>query len=317
MTSTRSTGRPNSHWASITSSPLLTSVAESMVIFFPMDQVGWRRASSGVMAANAFWGSVRNGPPEAVRTIRRTEPVSPLSRHWKMAECSLSTGRIRVPRARASAVTKAPAITRVSLLASASVFPARSAAMVGTRPAPPTMAETTMSAPVSAAAWQHPLAPPTHLGRQGVQASGQLPRSRFVGQRDKPRAEPADLLLQQLHVVAGGQRHDLELVGVARHHIQRVRPDGSRRTQNRQSLHVPSNVAGGQAAPPARLRVHGNPASQEKTTKNAGRSEDSGWNHSIGNGAGLRKEFPSANDNHSKTILVTRPNTGRRSRRCF
>ena len=32
--------RPKSHWASISSSPLLASVAESTVIFGPIDQVG-------------------------------------------------------------------------------------------------------------------------------------------------------------------------------------------------------------------------------------------------------------------------------------
>ena len=41
MTTTSSFGgRSNSQWASINSSPLLAMVAESMVIFFPIDQFG-------------------------------------------------------------------------------------------------------------------------------------------------------------------------------------------------------------------------------------------------------------------------------------
>ena len=51
---------------------LFISVAESMVIFRPMDQVGWARASSTVMAAKSFCLSLKKGPPEAVRMTRRT-----------------------------------------------------------------------------------------------------------------------------------------------------------------------------------------------------------------------------------------------------
>src|SRR4029077_20818917 len=50
-TSTASYGSPNRKCASITSSALLTRVAESTVIFFPIFQVGWRSASSTVAPA--------------------------------------------------------------------------------------------------------------------------------------------------------------------------------------------------------------------------------------------------------------------------
>ena len=43
-----STPKPNSQCASITSRPLFMSVAESMVIFAPMFQVGCRMASATV-----------------------------------------------------------------------------------------------------------------------------------------------------------------------------------------------------------------------------------------------------------------------------
>ena len=50
-TSMRSGATSNSHRASITSSPLFISVAESIVIFGPIVQVGCRSASSGVTVA--------------------------------------------------------------------------------------------------------------------------------------------------------------------------------------------------------------------------------------------------------------------------
>ena len=59
--------QPNSQCASITSSPLFISVAESMVIFGPIFQVGCRSASSAVTASSDSRASERNGPPDAVR----------------------------------------------------------------------------------------------------------------------------------------------------------------------------------------------------------------------------------------------------------
>src|SRR3990172_8815096 len=53
--------------ASMISNPLFISVAESMVIFFPMTHVGCRRASSGVILLKLSRGRLRNGPPEEVR----------------------------------------------------------------------------------------------------------------------------------------------------------------------------------------------------------------------------------------------------------
>ncbi len=63
-----------------------------------------------------------------------------------MAECSESTGRSLTPFFFASAVTSAPAQTRVSLLARAMVFPASMAARVGSSPAMPTTEVSTVSA---------------------------------------------------------------------------------------------------------------------------------------------------------------------------
>ena len=132
----------NSHLASITSKPLLTIVALSMVIFFPMDQLGCFRASSTVTCLIRSRSQPRKGPPEAVKRIFSILfPASPF-KHWKIALCSLSTGRIRTFFSRARGIIRWPAVTSVSLFARAISFPASMAAMVGRIPIIPTMAVT-------------------------------------------------------------------------------------------------------------------------------------------------------------------------------
>ena len=127
-------------------------VAESTLILAPMDQIGWRTATSGVTAAISAKDMVRHGPPEAVRIIFATADGSRISSAWKMALCSLSTGRMVAPPARAAAKTGSPAQTRLSLLAIAITPPRASAAMVAGRPAAPTMAAMVQSAGRLAAA---------------------------------------------------------------------------------------------------------------------------------------------------------------------
>ncbi len=87
----------------------------------------------------------RNGPPEAVSTSESTCSGARPSRHWKSAECSLSTGSSRAWVALGAAVTSSPAATRLSLFASASVTPRSSAQSVAGRPAKPTTAFRTRS----------------------------------------------------------------------------------------------------------------------------------------------------------------------------
>ena len=89
---------PKSHWASMSSSPLLARVALSTVIFGPIAQLGCFRASAGVACWRPSSGQSRNAPPLAVRMIRLTLELGWPWMHWKTALCSLSTGRIRDPR---------------------------------------------------------------------------------------------------------------------------------------------------------------------------------------------------------------------------
>src|SRR5574337_907468 len=157
--------RSNSHRASMISSPLFMSVAESVVIFAPIFQVGCFNASAAVTWASAALESWRNGPPEAVRTMRRTGARLWPWRHWKTALCSESTGRSATLRARAAPVMRRPAMTSVSLLASAMFLPAWIAAIVGSSPAAPTRAESTTSASLWAASVTSPSAPARSSGR--------------------------------------------------------------------------------------------------------------------------------------------------------
>ena len=165
-TSTRSGGILNSRIASISSSPLFIKVAQSTVIFSPMVQLGWRRASARVFAAISYRLRPKKGPPEQVSSSRFTSPPAGSARrsrqpwrHWKMAECSLSTGIISAPYFRAASITSSPAHTSVSLLARAIRLPASMAAIVGQRPAIPTTAVTTVSLSGSDAARRRPSRP--------------------------------------------------------------------------------------------------------------------------------------------------------------
>ena len=139
-------GISKSHRASTTSSPLFMSVAESIVILAPIFQFGCFKACSDFTSCICSLDRSHRGPPDAVRMRRRTSSRRWPSSDWKIALCSLSTGKMRTPRFLASSCINGPAITIGSLLASATFFPARMAARVGTRPAPPTMAEITRSA---------------------------------------------------------------------------------------------------------------------------------------------------------------------------
>ena len=61
----------------MSSSALFIIVAESIVIFLPIDQVGCLRASAGVAATSDSRGQERKGPPLAVSTIRVTSSGVP------------------------------------------------------------------------------------------------------------------------------------------------------------------------------------------------------------------------------------------------
>ena len=139
------------------------SVAESMVILGPIDQLGCASACSEVTAARSAALRPRKGPPDPVSSSSSSAasppplPATPAlapppAMHWNSALCSLSTGRIGEPLRRAASRTNGPPATMLSLLASASVAPASSVAMVARSPAAPTTPFRTISGAPSAAA---------------------------------------------------------------------------------------------------------------------------------------------------------------------
>ena len=165
-TSTCSGVSPKSHFASIISKPLFIIVALSMVIFAPISQFGCCKACAAVTVWSCSRENLRKGPPEAVsNTLSMALPSSP-TRHWNIALCSLSTGRIATRSRTASSVISSPATTNVSLLASAIVLCASIAAIVGRSPANPTIAVTTVSTSWRRATSQRASAPVhTLIGR--------------------------------------------------------------------------------------------------------------------------------------------------------
>src|SRR6185436_2819137 len=129
----------------MSSSPLFIKVAESMVTFAPIDQLGCLSACSTVALLTAAALAVRNGPPEAVRITRRTSWRRLPLMAWNRALCSESTGSTVAPAAAARRMNSAPAQTSVSLFASATIAPRSAAASVGLRPAAPVIAPITHS----------------------------------------------------------------------------------------------------------------------------------------------------------------------------
>ena len=81
------------------SRPLFIIVAESIVIFGPIFQVGCASASATVIAPKVASGRSRNGPPDAVSTSRATSSWPPQRSAWWIAQCSESTGTISAPLA--------------------------------------------------------------------------------------------------------------------------------------------------------------------------------------------------------------------------
>ena len=126
---------------------------------FPITQVGWARACSGVTCASCSREKPRKGPPDAVNISFLTSDGAPARRHCARAECSESTGTIW-PGAAAS-VTSFPPTMSDSLLARAKILPVRKVASVGAKPIEPVMPLITTSASVDSTSWVAASAPRT------------------------------------------------------------------------------------------------------------------------------------------------------------
>ena len=117
----------------MTSSPLLTRVAELVVMTRPIEKFGWASACSGVTSAS----SARLRPAERAAARGDDEPSHLLRpgrprRHCAMALCSESTGTIW--SGPAAALTSGPPMMSDSLLARASTDPAAQGRERGAQP---------------------------------------------------------------------------------------------------------------------------------------------------------------------------------------
>ena len=81
----------------MTSRPLFIKVAESIVTFGPIDQLGCLSAASSVALRISSFDQVRNGPPEAVMMTLVTSSRRPAVIAWNSALCSQSTGSTVAP----------------------------------------------------------------------------------------------------------------------------------------------------------------------------------------------------------------------------
>ena len=128
----------------MTSSPLLTSVAELMVTTGPIAQVGWASACVGRDV-----GHLRRGAAAERAAGRGDDQPGDLAGGAAAQALGqravLGIDRHDLP-GRGRVVTSEPPATSDSLLASARIRPARSAARVGSSPIEPVMPLSTMSA---------------------------------------------------------------------------------------------------------------------------------------------------------------------------
>ena len=163
------------------------------------------------MRSSSAAGTSRKAPPEAVSTNRFTdEGISP-TRHWKMAECSESTGITGARHRFASAMTSSPATTRVSLLASAIFLPA-----------------------YRGGDHRHGggILSGIYFDRQVGQSLRKRPVTRLVGDHHAIGAELFGLPREQFPVPARRQHLDFEQVGPGPRHVERLGADRAGRTQN-------------------------------------------------------------------------------------
>ena len=166
-------------------------VAESTEILAPMLQLGWatawlRRDARHLGAAS---GGGTGRPRRSGSAARCCSWRSPRSA-WKIALCSESTGSSTAPlRAHLGSISSAPAQTRHSLVASATMAPRRTAASVGSRPAAPTIAAITQSAG-RAAASTRPSRPAGDLDTGAGERVLERRRSRRIADHREPGAMP-------------------------------------------------------------------------------------------------------------------------------
>ena len=168
ITSICSGGRSNSQRASITSRALFISVAESTVIFGPIRQVGCAGRRSAVTSSRSAGGLAAERPAAGRRARRGATSLAggPPRIAWKMALCSLSTGRSVAPRSARQLHDQRPGDDERFLVRQGDRLAGLKAAQVPSRPAAPTIAETTTSVSGSAPSSGQPVRPNEQFGHR-------------------------------------------------------------------------------------------------------------------------------------------------------
>ena len=211
----RSPGKPNRRLASITSSPLFIIVAESIVFFAPICQVGCARAPLTSARCHVFAG---HAPKRAARRGQhnRLQRCAGLRRpdtersHCVRYRPAGVARRFGAPPRRASS----PAETISSLFAMATSIPRSTAAKTASNATEPSVAARTMSGSLSTATRSKPALP-----SPAVVASVTL----------NWRACSA----QQFDVTPGRESRRLRtLVGMVRDDVERLRSDGAGGPEN-------------------------------------------------------------------------------------
>ena len=176
--------------------------------------------------------SVRRGTARRKRSAPAARPSLVVTRSADRGPSARSRGMIRASLASASAVTSSPPTTSDSLLASARSIPSVSATIVGPRPAAPTIAFRTRSAPDFVDQGADPSSP----GAPAVPgAAGMLGRVR-VGEGDHGGAvlrAPARALAPSWSQRRG---RDAEIV-TGGDHLERLGPDRASRSEYQHALH--------------------------------------------------------------------------------
>ena len=159
-----------------------------------------------------------------------------------MALCSLSTGSTLTPRRRAASITSAPAITRISLFASAIVLPASIAASTASRRGGPRGGEQ-HHVHVGMGGDRHEAVAAGACGRRGATVPRALSsRSSDCSAASEAMATAAganrdDLLGEARRVLAGRERDDAQAIGMRLHHRQRALADRAGRSEDGDAVH--------------------------------------------------------------------------------
>jgi hypothetical protein len=137
----------------------------------------------------------------------------------------------------ASLITVSPAMTRISLDATAMSLPARIAASAGCNPAVPTMAMSTMSASGCVASFNQPFRTGINLAIRAECAAQFICLGRIIdGNRDRPML--ARLLdQQQLGIIARRQSDQPDAIRQILRHLDGAGADGAGAAENDDVFH--------------------------------------------------------------------------------